>query len=112
MIATSVEEDDYAIPTDLRVYPNPIVVGSNSRSSSSLQIDFQISERKERLTIEIFNIKGQLVQVFNPEVSGERNFTIFWDLNTIHGRQAGSGIYLIRMVAGDEVLNRKFMIVR
>ena len=57
--------------------------------------------------LEIFNIRGQFIREVRNEVQGGgRHFV------TVRSRDLPTGIYIYRLVAGDQVRTRKFMIVK
>jgi subtilisin family serine protease len=110
---TSTEEDFVGILTDLRVYPNPFMLNNPAlRNNQHLSIDFIIADKSGEVQIEIFNIKGQLVRSFRQQVTAGQRQILPWDLNSSQGKQAGSGVYLIRLNSGEEVINRRVMIIK
>ncbi|MBW6516753.1 MAG: S8 family serine peptidase [Candidatus Cloacimonetes bacterium] len=112
-ITTSVEDDVLLKPTDLKVYPNPFVMNNPQlKNSRTLNIDFSLAHSNEVVKIDIYNIKGQLVRSFQPQIGDQQSYSINWDMKAHNGRDVGSGIYLIRMSAGKEVLTRRVMVVK
>jgi subtilisin family serine protease len=80
--------------TSVKVYPNPYVVDSTSRSSF-LNISFDNNVETE-MSIRVYNIKGQhLADVFNGRA--QRGQQVFqWD-GVTNQKNMGSGIYLIKI---------------
>lgn len=60
-----------------------------------------------RVRLEIFNIRGQFIRELRNELQGGgRHFV------TVRSRDLPTGIYIYRLVAGDQVRTRKFMIIK
>jgi len=103
---TSVENVASEIPAfDLleQNYPNPF--------NPSTTIKFDLSEASE-VTLNIYNMKGQLVrQLLQEKLSaGSHNFT--WDAKDDQSQQLPSGLYVSRLQAGDFVQHRKMLLIK
>jgi hypothetical protein len=100
--------DDPAISTSIgfvlgQPYPNPF--------NSAVTVTYSIPGRASG-TIEIFNVLGQriLSQPFERMSSGTYSFT--WDgLNAI-GQPQPSGVFLLRLVAQNQILHRKIIYLK
>ncbi len=113
IISTFADDDVAEIVTGMKVYPNPFVLKNSSlRGSRILNIDLAVKEPADIVNVDLYNIKGQLVRSFNPQINGAHNYTLHWDLISNSGKEVGSGVYLIRMVAGDEIVNKRVMILK
>lgn len=113
IITTSVEEEFFVYPTDLKVYPNPFILNSPAlRNSQVLNIDFSLMSETEPVNINIYNIKGQLIRTLSPRMNGSHSYSISWDLKNHSGGICGSGIYLIRLVSDKEIITRRVMIIK
>jgi len=77
----------------------------------STTIKFDLSEASE-VTLNIYNMKGQLVrQLLNEKLSaGSHSFT--WDAKNDQAQQLSSGLYVSRLQAGDFVQHRKMLLIR
>lgn len=62
--------------------------------------------------LEIFNARGQLVQVLVDEVLASGSHTVTWDGRTTGGEQAASGVYFYRLTRDGEQLTRKMSLVK
>ena len=83
------------------LYPNPVHVG---RGDSRLRI----ARISSPVSIRVYNLEGELVH----EVDGVADGGTAWDLMTLNGDQATSGVYLVRVSDGRSVETRKIAVVR
>jgi len=111
---TSSAGDDIAeLITDMKIYPNPFILNNpNLRNSKSLTIDLQLGKEAGPVQIDIYNVKGQLVTTLSPQTAAGQQEKLNWDLNQNNGRQVGSGIYFIRLIGNEEIINRRVMIIK
>lgn len=72
--------------TEIKLYPNPFV--------NSVRIEINLPQ-KQPLTVEIFNLRGQLVRTLYKGVA-EKQTTLIWDGKDSSGNNIVSGIYLCR----------------
>ena len=66
----------------------------------------------ERVTIDIFNIRGQKVRSLLDGLFESGSHSVVWDGRDDSGRELGSGVYLYRMVAGEETSVRKMVLLK
>ncbi|MCD6329281.1 MAG: hypothetical protein J7M10_02825 [Candidatus Cloacimonetes bacterium] len=61
----------------------------------------------------MYNIKGQLVKVFIPEIN-EKGFAdvIKWDCKDEYGRTLCNGIYFYKFTAGEMEMIKKMVVIR
>jgi len=85
------------------IYPNPF--------SSSTMIGFGLA-KEERVNIQIFNVKGQLVRNLLSETKAAANYRIIWNGENDNGKPISSGIYYARMTAGNYNATSKLVIVK
>ena len=94
------------LPTAFRLFanfPNPFNAGT--------QIAYQLPGRSS-VELTVFNASGQLVRrLFKGELESGTH-RIVWDGLDGAGRQAGSGVYVYRLRAGDWVRARKMVLVQ
>jgi hypothetical protein len=74
------------------VYPNPF--------NASAAIVYGI-EKSSAVEILIFNTKGQLVRAYDEGTKAADTYTLQWDGKDSNGNDCPSGVYLVRMQAGD-----------
>jgi hypothetical protein len=85
---------------DLKVYPNP--------SSDLVYIRYQIAKEKQ-VSLNIYNIAGQLVKTMMPGVRSPGQYEVLWNGRDEAGRKLSSGIYFVAMKAGDLSLTSKML---
>jgi hypothetical protein len=104
---TSVEEiESGEIPESFSLfqnYPNPF----NPRT----RIEFSIPE-ESYVTIEIFNIKGEMVKTLVQQRLSAGNRVITWDGEDDSGNRVSSGIYFYRLICGGFVSTKKMMLIK
>ena len=106
-LATSVDIPFMAsIPTESGLsqnYPNPF--------NPTTAFDYRLAINSE-VSIRIYNILGRLVKKIVAEHQKAGHYTATWDGLDDHGRIVSSGIYFIRMKAGDFSKVRKLTLMR
>ena len=91
----SPSDDHFLVPNlqNLRVFPNPF------RNNTSISYELL---KAERVKIEIYNLKGQLVSVLKNELQKPGIHTSNFDGKTAEGHALPSGIYLIKTHIGSQ----------
>lgn len=86
--------------------PNPF--------NPSTTIGFDIAEGavKCRVRLEIFNLRGQLVNILVDEENEPGRYMVLWDGRDGKGRACPSGAYFYRLRAGDFVQVRKLVLLK
>lgn len=84
-------------------YPNPFSEGTTIRYSL---------EEAGPVSIKIYNLSGQLVDVLVDEVQQASTYTAVWDGLDSEGEEAASGLYIYRMSAGNFQSAKKMVLVR
>lgn len=88
-----------------RVYPNPF--------NPSTTISFNLTARDAKsVKIEIYNLKGQKVKTLPVTPSPSHTFSITWNGIDDSGKPVSSGIYLIKLKAGNSEANRKVLMLK
>lgn len=83
------------------LYPNPVHL---ARGDSALRI----SKISSPVSIRVFTLEGELVHEAENVVEG----AVAWDLLTLNGYKAVSGIYLVRVSDGRNSIVRKIAVLR
>lgn len=83
-------------------YPNPF--------NSSTMIEFYVPSRSY-VSLDVFNILGQLVTDLVDDILEPGLHRVRFDPSQVE-RGLGSGIYIYRLTAGDEVLSREMILVK
>jgi hypothetical protein len=84
-------------------YPNPFSAGTT--------IKYSLAEAVE-VSIKVYNLSGQLVEVLVNEVQQPGNFTLNWDGKDENGKHMASGVYIYQMNAGSFQSAKKMVLVR
>jgi hypothetical protein len=87
----------------LAAHPNPF--------AASTTITYSLADSRP-VVLSVHDLQGRRLRVLadRVEAAGEHHET--WDGRTENGTQAASGLYLLRLVAGDDVQIRKVVFSR
>ena len=83
--------------------PNPF--------NPSTTFTFMIA-REGRVNLSVYTLRGQLVRTLVDESLATGSHTVLWDGMDNAGRQAPSGVYLVRMTAPDRIQSRRITMVK
>ena len=100
------DEDDGNLPDDYMLaqnYPNPF--------NPSTAIEYALPEQTH-VTLVVFNVLGQEMQVLVDEVQSAGTHIAFWDGIDYHGQAAASGVYFYRIQAGVFNLTKKMVLIK
>ncbi len=86
----------------IRNYPNPF--------NPSTSIQFYVTPN-EKVTIEIYNIKGQKIKEYPPIKSKGANI-LTWNGHDNYGNKVASGIYFIRLITPRKTFSRKMLLLK
>jgi len=100
-LRAAIDKSDIPVPYNLLpAYPNPF--------NTETTISFEISE-PELVTLTIYNITGQIVKTLMNKYYKTGHYTLGWNGRDNKGAILESGIYIIRMKAGDFSSTRKIL---
>src|SRR2546426_1404504 len=69
--------------------------------------------RAMRVTLEVYDVLGQRVAAPLQRASLAPGYhTLVWDGRTAAGRPVPSGVYLMRLAAGEDALTRRLILIR
>ncbi|HEV8284523.1 MAG TPA: T9SS type A sorting domain-containing protein [Chitinophagaceae bacterium] len=91
-----------AAPGSLSIFPNP--------TSSSTTISFSLAQR-EKVSIKLFDVSGKLVKTIIENVMSGGNHQIRWMIN-LKEDFINSGIYFVKLTAGNNSETSKLIIAR
>lgn len=96
--------------TDL---PQRLVLAQNVPNPFNPQttIAFSLPQRGE-VDLRVFDVRGRLVNTLVQEVREAGSHRVVWDGRDAAGVPAASGVYLYRLVAGDQTLQQKMTLVK
>ena len=75
-------------------------------------IRFQVSGVRSQVSINIFNIRGQLLRGLVSGVWDQGSHSIIWDGKDDYGRSVGSGVYFYQMRTDDFVETRRMLLLK
>ncbi|MCF7850313.1 MAG: T9SS type A sorting domain-containing protein [Candidatus Marinimicrobia bacterium] len=94
-IMTTVEpEEPVVLPDKLKVcaYPNPF--------NPSTEISISVPQ-ESLVRMEVFDVRGRLVKTLIDDTLSPGDYQIRWDGHTVHGNSVASGLYFVRLLAGE-----------
>lgn len=84
-------------------YPNPF--------NPDTKINFSLGQAGH-VTLEIFNVRGQVVRTLVDDYMSAGDHTVDWDATTSSGQSVASGIYLYRLTANDVTATKKMNLLK
>ena len=93
------------VPKDFTInnYPNPFRSGTN--------ILFR-TKNSGRVLVSIYNLLGQRVRVLMDQFKDKSTFDLFWDGKNDFGYDMPDGIYFIRTLNEQSLINHKIILIR
>ncbi|PID27924.1 MAG: hypothetical protein CSB55_07005 [Candidatus Cloacimonadota bacterium] len=90
--------------------PNPFVIENSSRDSGT-EILFELAE-KQKTEITVYNVKGQVVKNFAPEIYEKGKNGVFWNGKDNQNKLQSSGIYFYRIKTKEKLFIRKMLLMK
>ncbi|TDF72514.1 T9SS-dependent choice-of-anchor J family protein, partial [Candidatus Syntrophosphaera thermopropionivorans] len=84
-------------------YPNPF--------NPETTIRYSVKETSP-VTIEVYNLKGQLVRTLVNEVKIAGNYSVIWNGRDSHNQPVSSGVYFYKMNAGKYSSTKKMIMMK
>jgi len=84
-------------------YPNPF--------NGTTKINYSLKDSGE-MSLDIFNVKGQLVKTIYRGKSGKGSFSTVWNSKDDRGNPCSNGIYFYKLRTGDKTQVRKMMLMK
>jgi len=100
------ENQDSAIPTEFALfqnYPNPF----NPVTTFQYQLP-----KAEHVTLTIYNLMGQKVRTLVNEVKQPGSYKIEWNGKNSYQVDVGTGLYVVRMEAGEFTESKKILLMK
>jgi hypothetical protein len=107
-VPTAIEGDEPGVSL-----PRAMALGQNFPNpfNPSTTISYSLA-READVALTIYSLRGKEMRTLVRGRMQAGLHTIHWDGRDREGRPAGSGIYLYRLTAGDDVLTRKMLLVK
>jgi hypothetical protein len=103
-----VKRDEFSL---FQNYPNPFRLSSPC-SFSATRIKFRV-EQKSIISLEIFNIKGELIKtILNETISAGTIINTTWNGTDNQNKLVGSGMYLLKMKSSRKIQTKKMIIIK
>ncbi|MFO7659628.1 MAG: FlgD immunoglobulin-like domain containing protein, partial [Candidatus Cloacimonadaceae bacterium] len=84
-------------------YPNPF--------KNTTSITFDLSKDSE-VTLNIYNIKGQLVKTLVQGMTKSGNHSLDWSGDDHNGKKVSTGLYFYKLQSGEKAITRKLLLLR
>ena len=88
---------------ELNIYPNPVV--------HSTTILFSVPQ-SANVSIQIFDLSGRLLTTLANQRMQAGNHQVTWNVNDGNGNAVSSGIYLLRLTAGNYSETKKLSVIK
>ncbi len=101
-----IEDEEEFLPRAYRLkanYPNPF--------NPATHIEFSVPEFGF-VALQVYDVSGRLVQTLVSENKAPGTYTVTWHGRDAQGHEVASGVYLVRMQAGDFVQTRRMTLLR
>lgn len=85
-------------------FPNPVL--------NTTTISFMLPVNAAKAELKIFNIKGQLVHSFIPDVTTGPLHEIQWDGKDMTEKPVANGIYFYRLTTDSKEITKKMILLR
>jgi hypothetical protein len=100
--ATGNEDNNAAIlENQFSIAPNPF--------RNTVKLNLQLTKQNQDVTINVYNIRGQLVKSFPTNTIKSNSLELNWDGKDSYNQTAPAGVYLINVKAGDFCKTRKLV---
>lgn len=104
---TMMDSDDESTPPvsglSLGNYPNPF--------NPSTTIRFTLPDHA-RVNLNVYNARGQLVRILLAQNLSSGQHQVVWSGIDQYGERVSSGLYVVRLSAGNETLLRKILLIK
>ena len=100
------DDGDNSLPGEYALeqnYPNPF--------NPSTQISFSLPQAGA-VTLSIYNVLGQTVRTLLDKPMAAGTHTVSWEGTTDSGSRVASGVYFYRLKTGDQILQKKMILMK
>lgn len=95
--------------------PGQFILHQNSPNpfNASTNMSFTLlGDRSQRVTLQVYNVRGQEVITLLDQRLPPGRHTVCWDGRDLHGRSLASGLYLCRLRVGQHIKTIKMTLLR
>ena len=85
-------------------FPNPI--------KSTTTFSFALPQNIQKAKLSIYNIKGQLVKSYTPNIDEGPHFTFEWDGKDSSNRPVANGVYFYRLSTDKKDITKKLILLK
>ncbi len=85
-------------------FPNPV--------QNSTTFSFALPQNIQKVELSIYNIKGQLVKTFSPNIDDGPHFEIEWNGKDSSNKSVASGVYFYRLTTGQKEITKKLLLLQ
>jgi len=100
---TSNEDETVPLLYNVKVYPNPF----NPKTCIAFDMN-----KSERVTVDIYNIKGQKVKALHNGLLGKGTHQLIWDGKDDNNKNTGTGVYLAKINVNGKNHIQKMMLMK
>ncbi len=107
------DEDIYPFGTDVEEVDRRFALGQNVPNPFNPKTTIAFSlEQREEVTLEIYNAVGQKLATLVDEPLSAGPHRVSWNGITDAGERAASGVYFYRLVAGEDEVSKKMVLLK
>ena len=89
-----------------------LLANSPNPFSRSTLIGYQVGQSERNVSLNIYNISGQLVKTLFEGRQSPGSYSVKWNGLNQHGFWAGNGVYICRLMIGNKSFARRLTILR
>jgi hypothetical protein len=90
-------------------YPNPFYLNKSSRGQITIKYDLP---QASQLSLEIYNLKGQLVKSLLQQYQAAGSQQVEWNGTDNNGQQLSSGVYFYKITTEDFSTSHKMLLIK
>ncbi len=102
-VIVNTEELFPIIFSNYKIYPNPI--------KNSTYINYKLT-KTSLIEIKIYNLKGELIKTLLDKKQSTGTYKIEWNATDKNGKEIKTGLYLIRLKAGKQIMTCSVEVIK
>jgi hypothetical protein len=107
MVPTGYSDEEVITPisSSISVYPNPF------NPETNISLTLKISDADKPVTLQIYNMRGQLVKnLLQNEISTSANY--IWEGTNNSDKKVSSGLYFVKMKTSSDITAKKMILLK